>query len=222
MNADPRPIPWSVWLWWALVSGVGGALGGVIAGLTAYHILITAPLGSSIAAGVGQWFVVRRHIPNGREWLLHTVIASVVGVGIAMISTPIVIVALSAVDILVIGSSDASVAARSATIGFLSGAIAGAIVGHAQQTALQRELQRQPGWMLVSSLGWGIGNAIQCSFLLLWAADGVMRQAVEALATDLFGISLLYLPILLTSAYALGWLINAGITGIMLRWHLAR
>lgn len=87
MSSSQRlPIGWQDWVWWVLASTVGGATGFALS-MTVLDLLSTqtrlAPEEIVIyglfwvGMGVGQWFVLRRHIPGAGLWIAASALGGV-------------------------------------------------------------------------------------------------------------------------------------------------
>jgi len=127
-------VPWRIWL---AATAAGGALGLAVASVVGETLanlidpgvnlilsegVIQCTSGGAVGLGIGfaQWLVLRPAIPNGRIWILMTVLGGAVGYGIAA-------VVLEVVDVQVL---------RAAIVPSF-GAILGAFIGVAQGLVLR-------------------------------------------------------------------------------------
>ncbi len=107
-----------------------------------YTMLFLAPLAGGLLRGVpvavGQWLVLRRHVPDGRRWME----VSILGFIVAWIAAMTVGAALSMLP----SSNTVSL--------FAMFALSSPIAGLFQSVGLRRWNMRTQPWLVASSLGW--------------------------------------------------------------------
>ena len=124
------------WLLWIVASTVGWVLGGALGGaLTdsgggSSGALVVA--GGAIAAGVGQWLVLRGEIDHAVRWILATIAA------VPVVAGPVMVI-----DLLDWGSAVA---------------IGGLALGTTQWLVLRRHARRAGWWVVASTVGWIVGG----------------------------------------------------------------
>lgn len=197
---------------WILATVAGGIIGNALAGLFPPLMLIAMPVISSMTVGIAQGFMLQRFGVSLPRWIVITSLAGLLGCIAGGIGLIVGSGILAALDVLVIGSSHASVAARSATLGLMGGLVTGAIVGYAQRSLLPIASQHRGRWVLASAIGWPIGGAIQSAFIGIWIVDSSFLTLV--------GTTPLPLPIFLALVGACNWLATGILTSATLTWLL--
>ena len=134
-----RGIRHRPWLSWVAVTTAGWLVGGALGSVAGYGgtggasgALVVA--GGAVAAGIGQWLVLRRAIDHAVLWLVATVAA-----------VPIVAGLVVAIEPLDWGSAVA---------------LGGFALGVTQWVVLRRHARRASLWILASAAGWIAGGLL--------------------------------------------------------------
>ncbi len=137
-----RPIKWSTWLLWTIVSILGFVIG---IGLS---LLSSEVLGETLSffafgvvVGFAQWLVLRKVIQGSGWWILATALGAPLGLAISNI-----------VHLSLVGVSVYVVA------GGLGMAALGLVIGIAQWWVLRRHLSKAGWWIFASTASWSVGG----------------------------------------------------------------
>jgi len=136
---------WPLWLQWAVASTLGWVIGDIA------REVVDLPGGAFLAGAIVggmQWLVLRAHVRQAGWWVL----ASAAGAGLTGLVVESLLVDTGLLDRVWLLSWGAGV--------LLMGATVGAVVGAAQWVVLRRWVRRAGWWVLASSAGVALGDAL--------------------------------------------------------------
>ena len=233
MTVERAQVGWGFWVRWILANTVGFSLGlplGTFAASAALFFLAAAGevasgtknqiedwfafigivaafmVGFGIVAavaGIMQWLVLRRHLSAAESWLVASATGGAIGGALGFASWVIV------------GRDEFGVVSFSQETLTVAFTVVGAIVGIAQWLVLRGQVYRAGLWVLISTLGWAMGQA----------ASGPAGRLGESLFYRLaFGIETVrdgFLPIAgFVVGFPLFGLLTGAITGVAMVWLL--
>jgi len=180
-NQAKLSVRWIVWLWWILMSAIGGGVGFALGlavtgvaphamGKTPFEIIFCAVFGTAV--GITQWLVLRPHIPRAGWWMLVSTVGwTAFGALAHVVDRPV------------------------------GPAVAGAMVGVLQWLVLRRHVALAGCWVLASSMGWAIGwpaaSAVDRVVAMLVSSQtvgyAVFLAVIAAVASAFTGLALVWL-----------------------------
>lgn len=187
-------VGWAFWLWWVLASTLGWAMGFAVAAVVLWTIGSAGAVHSSLApvvvfavgggvAGIMQWFLLRRHIPQAGWWVLASALGGALAGSVSDVGIPPV-----------------------------SFAVVGTVAGIMQWFVLRRCIPQAGWWVVASTVGWAVGFPVvdAVSSPVRQAVNASAIPLVSEMVSDIVHIAVLFgmmggVPAVITGI-ALTWL----------------
>ena len=206
------------WFGWLAATVVGWAVGFAVSSFFGLLLLLAigravglvfglpvAIAGGGMAVGVAQWLLLRRRVvPQGRWWLLASIVGWALNLFIFM---PLI----GGPFLAGLGAPEALDAGAMAATGILVGGVAGTVVGVLQWLVMRRHFSGAFLWVLASSIAWAL-----CLLLFLPLIVGVFFAAVQTVQFTIVALVLVFVAVVGAGA------VGGCITGLALLRLLRR
>ncbi|MBD2057695.1 hypothetical protein H6F88_17005 [Oculatella sp. FACHB-28] len=187
----PQAVP-HLWLWWAVATGIAGALVGALEA-SGFQFLATVFF-TGLFIGTAQWLILRHYIPKSFWWIAVSTLGWFFGL--------MLMVSLDVVLDLIIQFLTRLGAWQVFWMNLVGEPVVLAILGAAQLPILWRAVRKAYWWLPVSALGGALQGASGSAVAYVIQPGVLSGTFVTALS------------------YGSGWLTYGIVTGICLQWLL--
>lgn len=183
-----------LWLWWLLVTTVGGAVIGALSAPTDFfwYVFMTG-----FVVGIAQWLVLRFYIRYAGWWVLASALGWFLGIFVTSIADAIFDPILQRLSKIALWEVF--------WLNTLTNPVTFATLGLVQWLVLRHHTRRAGWWVLANVIG--------------GAVNGAVASTVCALVCDRLGIRGGF-NMSTALSYGVLWAGNAAVTGIVLAWLL--